>query len=701
MRTKGRVSIVADLLMEVGTEEMPASAVYGAMAQVEQALPQLLERARLDFEEVRVMATPRRLAAIVTGVAGKARSQVHRRKGPPAGRAREADGSWSKAALGFAQSQGMEPDRLTIEDTGKGSYLFVVTESEGRDAIELLPGVLSELVASLRFGKSMRWGSGEERFSRPVRWLVGLLDDRVVPFEFAGLVASDVTWGHRYLSSGAVVLESVSSYESTLEDARVVADNRRRREVIIESARGISGEAGMVPLLDEEVLEEVVQLVEWPGVVLGRFDERYLSLPREVLVHAMEEHQRCFPVEDGGGNIEAGFLAVHNGDPGKEDIIRKGHERVLAARLADAEFFFNEDIKRPLSDRAAELEHVVYQSVLGSMAEKSERLERLVETVGMELGLDIEVVERARRAAVLAKCDLVTHVVVEFTSLQGTMGSIYALRDGEDARAAAAVAEQYMPRRQGDRLPETIEGSLLSLAEKADNLASSFGLGHVPTGSEDPYALRRQALGMLLVMIEQGLSTSVSSVVRASAESLEAEAHGFAWTPEAEGHFREFFTGRERVFFTERGYRYDLVDAVLKVDWDRPLSARDRLAALDEARRDGLLARLYTAFERCHNLSRGHDEMEVDEALMSEEAEREVFRVLIGVEEKAGAALDGGDYRGALAAMEALCFPVDRLFDDVLIMAEDVAVRSNRLSLLRRTDALLNRVASFESLTWD
>lgn len=690
-----------DLLLEIGTEELPASAVYDAVEQLERMVAELLGRERLLFEESYVLASPRRLSVNVRGLGELTEGQVTRKKGPSLAAARAEDGSWTRAATGFASSQGASPDDLTVEDTDKGSYVFVVAEESGRPAAEVLPPLLSELVGSLRFKRSMRWGSGEERFSRPVRWLVALLDGAVLEFGFGELSSSDVTFGHRYLSEGAIKVPSPHEYERLLGEAFVIVDHRARLDRIVRSAEQVCREAGATPVLDDEVLEEVVQLVEWPGIVLGGFEERFLKLPREVLVHAMQEHQRYFAVVDSSGDLQARFVAVHNGDSAHADIIRRGHERVLAARLADAEFFFEEDLKRPLADRVADLEHVVYQSELGSMAEKSARLGRLVEIASSGLEADPGLAERARRAAALSKCDLVTHMVIEFPALQGTVGSIYARLTGEDERVAEAIGELYLPRRLGDSLPETTEGAVLALAEKADNLAASFGLGHVPTGSEDPYALRRQAMGMLLIMIGRGFALSVGDLVRAAAVELEAEAHGFSWTDAAQRAFAEFFSGRERVFFTESGYRYDLVDAVLAVDWDAPLSARRRLDALADARVSGLLGRLYTAFERCHNLSRGQQTGQVDESLLAEESERQLLAGVIESEARVESALEVLNFKGAVKALEPLCAPVDRLFDEVLIMAEDPAVKGNRLSLLARTDALFNRVADFSKLTWD
>jgi glycyl-tRNA synthetase beta chain len=690
-----------NLLLEIGTEELPSNAIYDALGQIDALVPQIFGKARLAYDEHWTLATPRRLAVTVRGVAERASAQVNRKKGPPLTAARADDGSWTQAAIGFAKSQGLEPDDLRIEDTGKGEYIIAVSETEGDEAEDILPAMLREIVTSLRFKKSMRWGSREERFSRPVRWLVAIFRDKVVDFEYAGLSTSKTSRGHRYLSQGPVEIDVPRSYEHILRDAFVMADHRTRLTEIIRGAERICSEAGAVPVLDDAVLEEVVQLVEWPGVVLGRFDDRYLRLPREVLVHAMESHQRYFPIETPDGQLSSGFVAVHNGDPEQAEMIRKGHERVLAARLADAEFFYDEDLKRPLADRIEDLEHVVYQSELGSMAEKSARLAQLVGRECEKLGADEPMIDRAKRAAMLAKCDLVTHMVIEFPALQGTVGSIYALETGEHKSVAKAVGEQYLPRRLGDSLPQTTEGALLSVAEKADNLAASFGLGHVPTGSEDPYALRRQAVGMMLILIEHGFAFAVQPLVRASASMLEEEAHGFSWTDEAEQAFADFFTSRERVFFTERGYRYDLVEAVLAIDWGVPLSAQRRLDALVESRGKGQLALLYKAYERCHNLARGHDTGQVKESLLIEPAEKEVFESVSVAATAVDEALSRMDFADALAALEPLCEPVDRLFDAVLIMAEDEAVRANRLALLAQIDSMFGLMADFARLTWD
>jgi len=687
------------LLLEIGTEELPASAVYLALDQLERHLMSLLDKSMLPADSIRLLATPRRLALIADGLPPRAQSEVSKKRGPALEKARDGE-EWTRAAEGFAKAQGISADELVIEDTGKGSYVFAVKETEGAQAKEILTGLLAELVGSLRFPKSMRWGSSEMRFARPVRWLLAILDGEVVPFTYGDLTASNVTYGHRYLSKGPIEIATASDYEGALEKAFVIADHNRRREEIESRAAAECEKTGDSPLLDIDVLTEVVQLVEWPGVVLGSFDERYLRVPREVLVHAMQSHQRYFPVEAADGNLKHSFIAIHNGDPDHSDVIVKGHERVLAARLADAEFFLDEDMKRTLEERTADLENVVYQSELGSMADKSKRLSVLVEQIGEGIEFGAETVQRAKRAASLAKSDLVTHMVVEFPDLQGTVGAIYAAMEGEDKLVAAGIGEQYMPRRTGDILPLTEEGALVSLAEKSDNLAASFGLGHVPTGSEDPYALRRQALGMLQIIVERELPLSVSEMVGAAADELESGKHGFKWSDEAEEAFEEFFTTRER-FYLEARYRYDLVESALMLDWDRPLALTLRLEALEKARESGLLERLSTTYERCRNLSKEVEEGEVDESLLVEDAEKAVYDVFCEAGPRAEEAVKRLEFVDALKELEAVCAPVDTLFEDVLIMAEDAEIKANRLALLAGIADLFDEAAYFPSLAWD
>ncbi|MDD5748196.1 MAG: glycine--tRNA ligase subunit beta [Actinomycetota bacterium] len=692
-----------ELLFEIGTEELPALAVNRAIGQLRDEAAVLLERERLSFDEIKTYGGPRRLSLYVRGIPGEALPLRKKKKGPPLSLSRKEDGSFSEAAVGFARSQGLDPQDLVIEDDEKGSYLFAVTEVGGEKTKTLLPGMLLELASSIKFERSMRWGAGE-RFARPVRWVLALLDEDVLDLEFAGVKSQGYSRGHRFLCGEPFVkVEKPFLYEDTLERAFVVVDHEKRREKIIKEAKRICAleSEDLTPVLDEDVVGEVVQLVEWPNVTLGFYDERFLGLPREVLEHAIEEHQRFFPVVDGQGRARPCFVAVHNGDKAFETLIRKGYERVLRARLSDAEFFFREDIKRPLIDRKAELARLVYQAELGSMAEKSERLEKLVESLGTEIGCDSDTVERARRAAILSKCDLVTHMVVEFTSLQGIVGSIYARLSGEDERVANAIQEQYFPRKADDSIPSTMEGALLSIAEKVDNLVASFGLGYVPSGSEDPYGLRRQANGLIQIALGLSISIPLAALIETSAGLFESEAHGFVWSREAKLRLEDFIKARERIFFTEKGFRYDLIDSVLGLDWKDPFVASKKLIALSDARESGLLARLYTGFERCHNLSKGMDSDTVDSQLLKEEAERVLYDISKELEPVLAVAVDSNDWSSSLSSLEKLCDPIDRLFDEVLIMSEDEEIRKNRLALLVRVKSLFSKIADYTLLKWD
>ncbi len=690
-----------DLVFEIGTEDMPAQSVYAAIEQLETLIPALLDSRGLACGEFNVLATPRRIAALIKGIPPASKSTILKKKGPALSSAKSEDGNWTQAASGFAASQGVAVSDLVVEETDRGPYVFAVKEVPGEPALDILPGILEEIIRSIKFPKSMRWGNGDERFSRPVRWILAVADGKTVEVKFGDVTSSNYTYGHRYLSKGKITIADLLSYEELLSEQGVMVSHHERKLEIISRARQLCSAVNSNPLLDEAVLDEVVQLVERPAVLLGAFSEKYLSLPREVIIHVLQSHQRYFSVQGGDGSLKALFVVVHNGDEAYNDTIRKGHERVIAARLADADFFYHEDRKRKLSDRLAELEKVVYQSELGSMREKASRLQNLAYYLADTFSFSDATKERAARAALLSKCDLVTHMVVEFPDLQGVMGSIYALGDGEDERCAVAIFEQYLPRKSGDDFPKTEEGILLSLAEKIDNLAASFGLGHVPTGSEDPYALRRQVLGILTILTSVGLDLDVAQAVHRAAWAIEDEAHGFKWSASAMDAFSEFFRGRERVFFEEKGYRYDHVQAVLANYWSKPYRTLLLLKAIEKERLDGRLENLFTAFERCNNLSKGHAEDHLPRDFLSEPVEVELVRIIEDIEPGVKEDLDRADFEAAFERLASLCEPVDRLFDEVLIMDENERLRKARLSLLRRIVGLFEGVCDFSKLKWD
>ncbi len=685
--------MAGDLLLEIGTEELPWGAVQDGRRQLEANAAAALERERLAYEELVVYSTPRRLALLVRGLGERQEDAVSEVRGPSREAAFDPDGKPTKAAEGFARSRGLRVEDLEIRPTEKGEFVFAVVKEEGKPALEVLPGILDGLIRSLAFRKSMRWGDGEFRFARPVRWLLALYGTEVVPLSFEGMRAGRVTRGHRFLSPGEVEVGDAASYHEALRGACVLADEAERRAAVMKGIEEALAGTGMRAVPSPDTLDEVIDLVEYPHVILGRFEERFLGLPREVLETAMQEHQRYFPVEDGKGNIAAAFLVVHNGDPAREEVIRRGNERVLRARLEDAAFFFQEDLRRGLEERLEDLRAVVWQARLGSLYEKSMRLAALCSDVCERAHLGAEVEERARRAAVLCKADLVTSMVIEFTSLQGIMGRIYALRAGEEEEVAWAIEEHYLPRFAGDLLPRTPAGTVLSLADKADNLAACFGSGLAPTGSEDPYALRRQAQAVMNILTSASLHLDFAAVVRRAAEGLDlSDPEGVA------GEVAEFCRQRWRQMLVNEGFHYDLVAAVMPAAPHDPWEARRRLETLQSARERGSLQRAYTGFERCYNLSRKWSGKALDESLLSEEAERGLYSRLVWAQEPLRSHLDAGEHGEALGVLLELAPAVDRFFEDIFVMGEDEALRENRLALLNGVASLFLEFADFSQV---
>lgn len=679
-----------DFLLEIGTEELPWGAVQDGRTQLRENLLSILERERLAHGGVYVYSTPRRLAALVTDLAEKQADYQEMVRGPSRAAAFDAEGKPTAAAVGFARARGVRVEDLQVKDTEKGEFVFAMVRKEGGNTRDILPSIIEELLHSFSFRKSMRWGGGEFRFARPIRWLVAVYGSETVPVEFEGLRAGNLSRGHRFLSPGEVEMTTPREYLEVLRQARVLADEEERRNAILNGMEKVLASRGLRAVPARETLDEVVDLVEYPHVILGRFEERFLELPREVLETAMQEHQRYFPVEGENGLLAPAFLVVHNGDPAWEEVIKKGHERVLRARLEDASFFYQEDLRRTLEDRLRDLKAVVWQAKLGSLYDKSMRLRDLCGEICRSAHLSEEIRKRAERAAVLCKADLVTSMVQEFPSLQGIMGRIYALAAGEEEETAYAVEEHYLPRFSGDRLPRTLPGTVLCLAEKMDNLTGCFGVGLIPSGSEDPYALRRQAVAFLSVLVNAGIHLDFTSLVSKAAERL-----GFSEPEAVAGEVREFCRQRWRQALIAEGFDYDLVAAVLDLALRDPYEARLRLESLQRARREGLLQKAYTGFERCYNLSRRAAGPELDVELLVEEAERNLYSKLTWAQDPMRGYLDTGEYDRALGVLLDLAPEIDRFFSEIFVMGEDTRLRDNRLALLRKVASLFLEFADF------
>lgn len=686
-----------DLLFEIGTEELPASAVEIGLEQLANAA-RIFESYRLAFEDLIVKASPRRLVLMVKNLNERQEKVLHEVKGP-ASRTAFENGKPSAAAMGFAKAQGVRVESLVTKQTQQGEYVFAVKEEEGKPTIELLPGILRDVVLSFSFPKSMRWEGGDLRFSRPIRWLLALWSTQTISFELDGIASGNKTWGHRFLcEENPLLVTSPTQYEELLEGTgKVIVDVEKRKQLIKRKIEEAAESHAGIAVIDEPTYAEVIHLVEYPGAVYGTFPETFLVLPREVLVTAMEAHQRYFPVEDRRGKLKAGFVCVHNGDEKYRETITRGHQRVLQARLSDAKFFFEEDQKKTLGQRTEELTGVVFQEKLGNLYQKVMRVQQLSELIADTLKVEDAIKSQAQRAAYLCKSDLLTDMVVEFPVLQGVMGREYALLSGEPKEVAVAIFEHYLPRSAADRLPETLPGKIVSIADKLDTVVGCISVGLIPSGSEDPYALRRQAQGIVSMVLASRLSISLSSLIAASLESYKRQGVSFDWQL-GKGEVEALFTQRMRQTLLGQGLGYDVADAVLALGIEDLVDVQERARILGEFKTKPEMEDLLTAYNRCKNLARQEVGTEVEEALLADEYERQLNSALEDVREKLGQALTTGEHERALSLLASLRPTVDVFFDKVLVMAEQEDVRLNRLALLNKAVELFRKVADFSKI---
>ena len=685
------------LAFEIGTEEIPAFDLHRATAQLARLVPDALDAVRIPHGEVAVHTTPRRLVAIVEDVAESTEALEETFRGPSAKIAFDAEGNPTKAAVGFARGKGVDVGALEVREEKGVEYVFATRRVEARDAAELLPEVLEGVIAGIAWPKSCRWGSTSEYFSRPVRWIVAMLDERVVPVRFAGLEAGNLTRGHRFLSPGPHEVPTASALLDVLEGAHVVTSEQARERAIREGVARIEEECGARAELPEKTLLEVVNLCEQPTVLVGAFDEEFLQVPEEIIVDAMLMHQRYFPLYDEDGKLTNRFIVVSNGDPACAATIADGNERVVRARLSDAKFFYEEDLKRPLEAYVERLDEVVFQESLGTMRAKAERITALARHLAADAGLSAADAAVAERAAHLAKADLVTSAVVEFTSVQGVMGSYYAAACGEGDKVARAIADHYRPRFAGDALPASAAGRIVAMADKLDTICGLIAAGQGPTGSSDPFALRRSALGILSMLLDEGLPLRVGLVRAIEAALASYAAQGVAFDAQTvREEVADFFIARAKVLLRDEGRAPDTIDAVLAAGVREPVEFASRVRALDAAREGDpdAFADLATAFARANNLRDASLGAEVDEGLLSE-VEHALSCAVVQAESRVARALATDDYPSALAELADLRKPIDMFFERVMVMDEDRALRENRLRLLNRFVAVFEGVADF------
>ena len=685
-----------DLVFEIGVEEIPSAALYEAIAQLRTAAEKAFTDARLGYDTITTTGAPRRLVLRVTGLAERQDDQQLRIKGPAVRAAYDESGAPTPALLGFARGKGVEIADLTRVEEAGGEYVYAVIDRAGESAASVLPALLAQLAEKIEWPKSQRWGSGTARFIRPVRWLLALRGDEVVPVEFAGLTAERLTFGHRFLAPGARSVASAAEYDTVVRDAAVVGDHEERARLVREGIADVARALGATAVVPEKTFAEVVNLVEWPTVAAGRFDTDFLAVPREVLETAMTKHQRYFPVEAADGSLTNAFIVVHNGDPARTDAIVAGHERVIRARLADAAFFYKEDLAADMEVWVDSLEAITFHVKLGTLGAKVRRIESLVGRLAELSAAGPAESAQAARAAHLAKADLVSHAVIEFPVLQGVMGRYYALAAGEESAVADAVREHYQPRFAGDALPASVAGRLVSAADRLDTMAGIFAVGMAPTGSADPYALRRGAIGLLGMMLDGGLALTLD-------EAISAALAGYAGTVEFDvestgAAIKAFVLGRLENILRERGHAYDTVAAVLALTGDDPADALARAEALTTFRASSDdMEDLSIAFSRARNLAQPAVGDAVDPALMGAEE----LAVLAALDEAAARVDDllaQRAYSALLETFAALRAPIDAFFESVMVMAEDEALRTNRLRLLNRFIGVFGSFADFSKL---
>lgn len=684
------------LAFEIGTEEIPAFDLAGAVKQLSTMVPSFLDDAAIPHGAVKIFSSPRRLIVIAEEIPEATEEKNEVFKGPSAKIAFDAEGNPTKAAQGFARGKGVDPSSLVVED----GYVYARTHTPSVNVASLLSSVLNKIIHGLSWPRSQRWGVQSEYFTRPVRWIVALFGNEVIDFTFAGLVAGRTTYGHRFLAPGPFEVADADSLVDVVRSASVIPSEAEREQVIREGVAKAEAETGFTAVLHPKTLVEVINLAEYPTVLVGTFDEEFLKVPEEIIVDAMLVHQRYFPLYDKDGKLTNRFIVVSNGDPACAETIVDGNERVVRARLYDAKFFYDEDLKQPLESYVDHLGEVVFQEKLGTMLDKTNRIQRLADHLAEDAGLAGQDLSDVERAARLCKADLVTSAVVEFTSVQGVMGSYYAAASGETAQVAQAIEQHYRPRFAGDEAPDTVVGKIVAIADKLDTVCGLFAVGQGPTGSSDPFALRRSAIG-IVAMLSGKDAVEVSLVAAIDAALASYAQQGIEFDTDAvRRDVIEFFITRTKVMMRDAGNSIDAIDAVLSAGIQEPVELINRVSALEAARSEQpeVFEDLATAYARANNLCDSKLGTEVDEGLLSE-VEQALVRAVCQAESNVASALENNNYAAALSELAALRKPIDLFFENTMVMDEDQALRENRLRLLNSFVAVFANVADFALLS--
>ncbi|WP_078391380.1 glycine--tRNA ligase subunit beta [Shouchella patagoniensis] len=684
-------------LIEIGLEELPARFVNSAINQFTEKTEAWLKEKELTYKTIRAFATPRRLALLVEGLVDRQPDVSGEARGPAKKIALDDNGEWTKAALGFARGQGVDPEKLIFKEINGTDYVFAKTFKQGLDTAELLVE-FKELITGLTFAKNMRWNTYDMRFARPIRWLVALYGEEVIPFTITDIETGRQTRGHRFLGN-EIELTNPMNYEESLKAEFVIADSEKRKATIVAQLKEIEKKQDWLIPVDEALLNEVTNLVEYPTALYGTFEEVYLDLPKEVLITTMREHQRYFPVETTEGTLQPFFITVRNGNSNELENVARGNEKVLRARLADAAFFYHEDQKRSIEDLNKKLDKIVFHEAIGTTGEKVERTKELSLWLANEVGLTNERKESLNRAATFAKFDLVTHMVGEFPELQGQMGQDYASKAGESSETALAIFEQYLPRFAGDHTPSSDTGAILSIADKLDTIVSCFAIGLIPTGSQDPYALRRQATGIVQTLLDKNISITITKLVNFALEQVQKKGFMSTDVETTREELNRFFISRLKYLMVEQGYRYDLVDAVLAAPLVDVYTVFSKAKVLSEEVVQSGFKETIEALSRVTNLARKADQdVSVSEEFFENEKESSLLSSTIRVESNLVQAWEENDAYAAFHALAECRSTINEFFEHTMVMTDNDAVRTNRLALLKRLAASIHSYADFQQI---
>lgn len=684
-----------DLLIEIGTEELPPTALKKLSQSFYNGVKENLTNADLSFSAIKSFAAPRRLALLISDLEIKQNDKNIERRGPALAAAFDEDGCPSKAAEGFARSCGVKVEDLEKFETDKGAWLNFKTEQKGQPTSTLIPAIVTDALDKLPVPKRMRWADLDSQFVRPVHWIVLLFGNEVIDAEILSVKSGRETRGHRFHHPETITIPAPKEYEMLLEThGKVIADFERRKEAIRGQVDEIALSKNAKAIIDEELLDEVTAMVEWPVAVMGNFEERFLSVPQETLILTMKTNQKYFHVVDKNGTLLPHFITVSNIESKDVAKIQEGNERVIRPRFSDAEFFWSQDRKSKLIDRSASLATVVFQKQLGTLKDKTHRVVKLASAIADRLGGDTQM---ALRAAELCKCDLMTDMVGEFPSLQGVMGRYYAKHDGEADEVASALEEYYKPKFAGDTLPQTITSQSLAIADRLDTLLGIFAIGQAPTGDKDPFALRRAALGVLRIIIEQQLDLDLAILIKMAAEQHDASIKAHA----AEKSVFDYMTDRLHAYYVDRGIRVDVLDAVISTRPTRPLDINNRLVAVDAFRQLAEAESLAAANKRIDNILKkikGKLPDTVDETLLQEPAEKDLYQLLTKLDDQVQSLIDEAKYQDALSQLSTLRQSIDQFFDGVMVMADDEKLKNNRIALLHKLHSLFMQIADISKL---